>query len=358
MASFVYASNAEDGDIGVYHLGIDGRLIRMARVPARKGTMPLAVSPDRRYLFAAIRSQPFSVATYAIDARSGGLQEISVGAAAESFPYISTDRSGRFLFGASYGGDLVAVHPIDGNGGIVAALQVIPVARNAHCVRIDATNRYVFVPALGTDRVYQFVFDATSGHLAANDPPFLQLGTGTGPRHLVFSNDNRFVYLLSELTGTVTTLALDAASGLLTARGSETILPPDSKMRPGMPRGPAAGGATPSAPARNTDNDIWASDVHLGPDGRFLYAAERTGSTLSVLRVDAVSGGLAYVASVETAKQPRGFAIDPAGKFLVASGERSDTLSCYAIGSGGVPEIVGRCESGRGSNWVEIVPAG
>jgi 6-phosphogluconolactonase len=352
--SIVYVSNADDGDIGVYHLDTDGGLRISARVPAGKGVMPLAVSQDRRRLYAAIRSEPAAVVTYAIDARSGALEKIAVGRAAASFPYISTDRAGRVLFGASYGSNLIAIHPIEAGGRIGEAVQVIPVGRNAHSIVVDRTNRYAFVPTLGTDQVFQFVFDAGNAQLTANTPPVLQVQPGSGPRHAVFSNDNRFLYVLNELTGTVTVLELDAATGLLTERGFESILPATSTLRPGMPRG--AAGTTPTGQApRNTDNDIWASDLRLRPDGRFLYAAERTGSTLSVLRVDEANGKLEYVASVPTEKQPRGFAIDPAGELLVVAGEKSDTVSAYAIGADGLPRPVGRCAAGKGANWVEIV---
>jgi 6-phosphogluconolactonase len=352
--AYVYVSNAEDGAIGIHHLEADGRLRAVTRAAAVKPVMPLAVSPDRRFLYAAIRSKPFSVWTYAIDARSGTLEKLSVAAIPDSYPYISTDRAGRFLFGASYGGDLVGVHPIEKDGRAGEAQQVIPVGRNAHCILVDRTNRYVFVPTLGTDQVFQFVFDSTTGRLAANTPPVLQLQAGAGPRHMAFSNDNRFVYVLSELTGTVTTLALDAASGRLSEQGCESILPADTPLRPGLPRVGVGTAATNQVP-RDTTLDVWASDLHLTPDNRFLYAAERTGSTLSYLAVDPASGRLTRLGSVATEKQPRGFAIDPAGRHLVVSGEKSDTISVYAIGSDGAPVFLDRYPTGKGSNWVEIV---
>ena len=351
--TYVYVSNADDGDIGVYRLDADGSLRAVARTAAAKTVMPLAVSPDRRHLYAAIRSKPFSVWSYAIDARSGALGKLSTAPIPDSYPYISTDRTGRFLFGASYGGNLIGVHPIDGEGRVGEAAQVMPVGRNAHSILVDHTNRYVFVPTLGTDQVFQFVFDARTGRLAANTPPVLQLAAGIGPRHMAFSNDNRFLFVLGELTGTVTTLVLDAASGLLSAQGSESILPADTALRPGMPRGSV--GASNAGPARDTSNDIWASDLRLSSDNRFLYAAERTGSTLSALRVDAASGKLTRIGSIPTEKQPRGIAIDPAGRYLVATGEKSDMLSVYAIGADGMPVFLDRHPSGKGSNWVEIV---
>ena len=346
-ASYVYVSNAEDGDIGVYAAKPDGTLTPGARVPAAKVVMPMTVSPDKRFLYAASRSKPYSVHAYAIDRGTGALKPVASSPLAESFPYISLDRTGRFLFGASYGGNLVSVNAIAGDRRVVPEpLQVIPTARNAHAIRADNSNRFVYVPHLGTDQIFQFVFDEKTGRLASNTPPLLQMKAGTGPRHLVLSSDNRFVYLLSELVATVTTLALDDKTGLLSEVGVASILPPDSKLLPGAPR--------PSS--RNTDNDIWAADLHLTPDGKFLYASERTSSTLAAFGVDAASGKLTYLGSTPTEKQPRGFAIDPKGKFLVASGEKSDTISAYTIdAASGALKLVGKYPAGKGANWVEIV---
>jgi 6-phosphogluconolactonase len=77
---------------------------------------------------------------------------------------------------------------------------VIPTALNAHAILTDKSNQYAFVPHLGTDQVFQFRFDARTGKLSSNTPATVQMKSKTGPRHLVFSNDNKFVYLLNELT--------------------------------------------------------------------------------------------------------------------------------------------------------------
>jgi 6-phosphogluconolactonase len=353
-ATYVYVSNAEDGDIGVYRLESDGRLTAGARATAGRPVMPMAVSPEGKFLYAAVRSKPFTAWSYAIDPATGALKQVATGALAESFPYISTDRTGRFLFGASYGGHVVSVNPIGADGKVGEPLQTIPVGRNAHSIRIDNTNRYVFVPNLGTDQIFQFVFDARTGRLTSNTPAVVQLKQGTGPRHLVISKDNRFVYVLNELTGTVTTLALDANTGLLTEKDSVSILPADSKLGPGMPRGAVGTPGANQAP-RNTDNDIWASDLRLTPHGRFLYAAERTSNSLGALSVDAATGKLTYIGSVPSEKQPRGFAVDPAGKYVVVSGEKSETISVYSIEDNGMLRFLDRYPTGKGSNWVEIV---
>jgi 6-phosphogluconolactonase len=233
------------------------------------------------------------------------------------------------------------VNPVGANGVVGEPIQVIPTARNAHAIQTDRTNKYVFVPHLGTDQVFQFRFD--NGKLAPNSPPWVQLKAGSGPRHLVISKDNRFVYVLCELDGTVA--ALEHRDGMLTEVSTVSTLAPGTKLKPGTAR-------TPDAPPRDRSGDIWASDVHLTPDGQFLYAAERTQSTINCLRVD--GGKLLYAGSTSTEKQPRGFAIDPGGRFMIVSGELSTTLSSYAIENGSL-RLVGRYPGGQGANWVEIV---
>ena len=346
-ATFVYVSNAEDGDIGMYTLRPDGSLLPGARVAAGKPVMPMSVSPDRRFLYAAVRSKPFAVITYAIDRTTGVLSKRSGAALAESLPYIRVDRTGSFLLGASYGGNLVSVNAIGKDGTVSDPRQVIPTARNAHSIITDNTNRFVFVPHLGTDQVFQFRFDAKTGRLTANTPPVVQLKAGSGPRHIIMSADNRFAYLLNELTATVTTLSLDAKTGGLTEVSSASALPPDTKLGPGVPR---------PSPGRNVDNDVWASDLHLTPDGKFLYAAERTSSSLGALGVDPATGKLTYLSTTPTEAQPRGFAIDPKGHTMIVSGEKSDTISVYAIDPGtGALSLREKYPTGKGSNWIEIV---
>jgi 6-phosphogluconolactonase len=353
--TFVYVSNAEDGDIGMYTLQANGSLQVGQRFKAAKLVMPMAVSPDKRFIIAGVRSKPYQAYSYSIDKGSGVLNPVGTGTLAESYPYIALDRSGRFLLGASYGANQVGVNPVGADGRVGEPLQVIPTARNAHSIRTDNTNRFVFVPHLGTDQMFQFLFDEKSGRLSANTPPVLQLKPGTGPRHLIVSPDNRFVYLLNELTGMVTTLSLDQNAGTLKELDSVSVLPPDTKLVPGMPRGAVGTPGANKAP-RNTDNDVWASDLHLTPDGRLLYAAERTSSTLGALRVDTASGKLTYLGSTPTEKQPRGFNIDPTGRFVVVSGEQSDMISSYEINAEtGALKLIGRYPTGKGANWVEIV---
>ena len=353
--TFIYVSNADDGDIGVYTLQTDGSLKPGERAAAAKVVMPMAVSPDKRFLYAAARSKPFSVFVYAIDSNTGALKTVAVSPLAESFPYISLDKTGRYLFGAGYGANLISVNAVGADGRVAPEpLHVIPVGRNAHSIRTDESNRYVFVPTLGSDQIFQFRFDSKTGRLESNTPSVFLAKAGLGPRHFITAGDNKFVYVLSELQGTVTTFSLNSITGQLTEVSSASGLPPDSKLVPGAPRG--AVGAAGGPPPRNTDNDVWAADLHMTPNGKFLYMTERTSNTLAAFSVDGANGKLTYLASTPTEKQPRGFAIDPRGRFLVVSGEKSDTISAYTIDqASGALKLVGKYPAGKGANWVEIV---
>jgi 6-phosphogluconolactonase len=355
-ATFVYVSNADDGNIGMYTLEKDGTLKPGERFDSGgKVVMPMSVSPDKKYLIAAVRSKPFTAVTYSIDKKSGALKEVGRGPLAESFPYISIDKTGRWLLGASYGANLVSVNPIGKDGKVGKPQQVIPTARNAHSIITDKTNKYVFVPHLGTDQIFQFKFDDKTGKLSANTPATVQMKQGTGPRHIIMSADNRFAYLLSELVATVTTLSLDAKTGLLTYVSDVSALAPESKLVPGAPRGAISGPGTNAPPPRDVSNDIWASDLRLTPNGKFLYALERTGNQIGAMSVDAKTGKLTYLSTTPTEKQPRGFQIDPSGKHMVVTGEKSDTISVYEIAGDGGLKLLKQYPTGKGSNWVEIV---
>jgi 6-phosphogluconolactonase len=302
-------------------------------MPVAGSVMPLAIAPDRRFLYASLRSEPFSVACFAIDRMTGRLIYISSTELPEQMCYITTDRTGRFLLSASYQGSLLAVHAIGADGLVRAQpVQTLATRPHAHAVMTDASNRFLFASCLGGDIIMQQKFDAETGRIAPNSPAEIRTARGAGPRHFVFHPSQRWFYLLNELDATLNAYAFDRVSGLLSAIGTWSALPPGFS-------------GTPSA-----------ADLHGTPDGRFLYASERTTSTLAAFRIDPDAGGLSPLGSVPTETQPRGFAIDPRGSFLIAAGQQSHSLTVYAIDpdSGQLRERE-RYSAGKNPNWIEIV---
>ena len=357
--TFVYVSNAQDGNIDAYVMDTGtGALTPIGKAEAAKLVMPMTVSPSKKHLYAVVRSQPTRVLTYAIDPATGALTQKASAPLPDSMPYVSTDHTGRYLFTASYGGDKLAVSPIGENGLVEAeAIQVIATGRNAHAILPDRSNKFVYATTLGANQVLQFIFDSKTGKLTANEPASVSPEPGHGPRHMAFSPDNKNLYVLNELSGHVTQYAVDGGKGTLTLVESISSVPPEAGLVWGAPQAPA--GTTPATAAAAPKDDkpkVWAADIQITPNGKFLYSTERTSNKIALFTVTAETGKLAYVTNFATEAQPRGIKIDPSGQYLVASGEKSDRLSVYKIdqstGKLGEPS---RYPVGNGANWVEIV---
>lgn len=329
----VYVSNADSHEISVLALDKHVGTLRLVQtVPTGGMAMPLALSPDQKKLYVALRSEPYTAAAFTIDGTTGQLSPLGSAALPDSMAYIATDRSGRWLFAASYGGHRASVSPIGADGKPAAAVQIVSNGKNAHAALPDAANRHVYITSLGTDQVFQWRLDAATGQLTPNDPPALAARAGSGPRHLVFHPNGRHAYLLGELDATVELLEVDAAQGRLSRRQHWPTLPAGSTVQP------------------------WAADLHLTPDGRFLYTSERNSSTLAIWRVDTATGALSLVGHQETEKQPRGFQIDASGQWLIAAGQVSNSVTLYRIDrDSGRLTPTQRLPVGKGPNWIEIV---
>jgi 6-phosphogluconolactonase len=295
--------------------------------------MPLAISPDRRYLYAALRSAPHAVWCGAIDPVHGTLRPVQTGPLVDSMAYLSIDRSGRYLFAASYGGSKISVNAIRPDSVVdPVPLAVVPTRKNAHAIATDPSNAFLFVSCLGDDVILQYRFDAATGQITPNEPSAVTTRKAAGPRHFVFHPTRAVVYGVNELDGSVNTYQIEN-TGVLTLLASQTVMPDGFR---GIP---------------------WAADIHLTPNGRFLYTSERTSSTLAAFRIDSDSGALTPIDHYETEPQPRGFAIDPEGTRLLAVGEMSGCLSTYEIDqSTGALRPMSRLNVEEGPNWVEIIP--
>jgi 6-phosphogluconolactonase len=336
----LYVSNAGSKEIFVFAMDRDsGELTLLERV-AVPGTdkpsptsMPMAVDPARRFLYAALRSPPFPVSSFAIDPANGRLSHLGTAPLPDSMAYIATDRSGRFLLSASYPGAKLAINPIDGVGRVGGEpTELLSTGPKAHCVVVDTTNRYVYCTNLGADIIMQLRFDAVNGRVTPSDPQTIATRAGAGPRHLAFHPNSRFLYVLNETDATLGVYAVDPDTGTLAERQNVASLPADFAGKPS------------------------AADLHPTPDGRYLYASERATSTLAAFRIDTERGTLSLVGRYATQTTPRGFAIDPRGRFLVAVGLASNAMTVYAIdpGRGSLAELK-RYPQGDMPNWVEIV---
>lgn len=255
--------------------------------------------------------------------------------------HLAVDHKGTALITAQYGGGSTALFPLSADGSIQPRSQLEKhpagsgVAGNrqekahAHWTGFSPDNRFAFVPDLGLDQVVIWNFENENGkpkltnHGAGVCPP------GSGPRHMKFSPDGDIVYVLNELSLTVTVFQYDAAAGTMTAIQTIPTLSEAQK-------------------AKESFNS--ASEIRVHPTGKFVYAANRGHDSITVFSVDPETSKLTLVEQEPIrGGWPRNFNIDPSGKWLVAAGRDSHTASVFAID----PET-GELQYGR---MMQTVPA-
>lgn len=327
----VYVGCAGSGEIWVVELDTEhGSLsqrqhLRLPGLMREGGSLPLAFSPSGQQLYAASRGEPLFVATLDI-AADGQLNHRGNAPLDASMAYLSTDSRGRYLFGASYGDNLVSAYAIDADGLVAGHLQTFATEPHAHAVLEAPSGRHVLASSLGGDRLYVFPLAVGTAPLA--EPTTIEFPAGTGPRHFIFDSSGTRLYVLGELDGSVTLLDYDETSGSAEIRQRIAI-------------------------SKGQHDDYWASDIHLSPCGHFLYACERNSSLLTSFRVDPQSGELSLHAEHEIEQQPRGFAVDESGHYLIAAGQLSGHISAYRLADGRLAQVA-RLEVGDSPDWISL----
>ncbi|MEE4125222.1 lactonase family protein [Pseudomonas viridiflava] len=351
-STFAYISSPADGLISQYQLDdASGALSLVEQTKAGDQVNPMALSPDGKALFAALRAKPYQVVSFSIEPVTGHLKPLAQAPLAESLAYLSTDRSGRFLMGASYGADLLSVQPIDTQHRPSDSIQTYKTGMHAHSVRTDPSNRFAYAGNLGVDRVLQYRLEPKDGKLVPIGEGYVTVPENTGPRHLAFAPNGKFLYVVGEMSGTVTAFSIDDKTGGLKQVNQANGIPARLKLAPGQARD-----------ARNNDlkDDptprIWAADVRISPDGKWLFTSERTSSSVSVFKVDPATGKVTFVENYPVEeKQPRNIAVAPNGRWLLVTGEKAEKVGSYSIAADGALKRVSEAPSGKGALWIEML---
>ncbi len=278
------------------------------------------IHPDGRHLYTCNSGSPGGVSAYEIDRATGQLtllnKEPSGGGDAS---YVCLDQTGRFVLVANYEGGNIAVFALQSDGrigGRTAFAQhtgssVDPKRQThayAHSIIVDPTNRFALVADLGLDRLFVYRFDEKNGSLRPNDPPFATVRPGSGPRHVKFHPNGRWVYLINEMGCTVTAFNWDSDHGALTEFQTISTLPADFK------------GASTCA------------EIKVHPNGRFLYGSNRGHDSLAVFAIDSTTGRLAPLEYVSTrGKIPRNFTFDPTGRWILCTNHGSDNAVVFRV---------------------------
>ncbi|KMW72797.1 6-phosphogluconolactonase [Photorhabdus luminescens subsp. luminescens] len=326
MKQVVYTASPNSCQIHVWNLNNEGELSLIQIVDVPGEVQPMVVSPDRKHLYVGIRPQ-FSIVTYQIGS-SGELVQQGISSIPGSPTHISTDKQGRFLFSASYSYNNLSVSLIDDQGIVGEPVHVIAGLQAPHSANIDWDNKQLLVPCLKEDRIR--IFEMTEeGYLTEKRAEEITTAMGAGPRHMAFHPNQQVIYCINELDATV-----DVYRKWEKYRAVQTI---------------------DSLPA-DLAGVRWSADIHITPDGRHLYTSERTSSLISHFVISPDGFNLTLVGHYKTETQPRGFAIDHSGKYLIASGQKSDHISVSSVDkyTGELTELA-RYSVGKGPMWVTVL---
>lgn len=332
----LYLTCKEGRQLLVYHIEPDtGQLKEVQRLDMPGEPGPIAVTHSGRHLYIALRN-PTRIVPLSRDTTTGQVA-LRQATGVPDFPtYLDIDATGRYAISASYGPGTVHTFAILPDATIsTTPIQTTETQKTAHASLIDPSNRFVYIPHTTPNAIYQFRFDEKTGKL---DPvqPIIVKGGGkpnqpAGPRHYTYHPTLDIVYVVNELDSSVSAYQWNLQTGALTRFQSLTTLPGNFS-------------------AWNT-----CADIHITPDGRFLYASNRGHNSIAAYKIDE-EGLMSFIDWFETEPIPREFAIDQKGQYLYSAGLKSHKLAAYAIDSNtGRLSRIGNYDTPEGPIWVEVV---
>lgn len=313
---------------GIYLARFDGRNGKLGPATlAAEMTSPsfLATHPTKPWLYAVserwdAEEPEGSVHAFEIDRRTGALKPLGAQSSAGRGPcHLAVDGKGRTVLVANYGSGSVAALRIGNRGELAAPESIIQhrgssvnpsrqTGPHAHQILPDPANRRALVCDLGLDKVLVYELASRNPWLRPNLPYGVPVKPGSGPRHLAFAPDGRWVYVLNELDCTIDVFAYNSKRGILSPVETVSTLPPGFKEE-------------------NT-----CAEIAVHPSGKFVYASNRGHNSLAVYSRDPISGRLTLLECQSTqGRTPRHFAIAPGGNWLLAQNQDSDNIVVFGI---------------------------
>ena len=278
----------------------------------------LTIAPDQKHIYSVNEDKMPFISAFNYNSSSGELTLINkVDPRGAGPAYVSVDARSQYVFSANYNDGTLSALPIQKDGSLGSNVQLIrheghgPLKAQAgphvHSVVVSPDNKYLFAVDLGTDKINTYRFNPkNTSPLSPGKPPFTSVPPGSAPRHFTFHPNKKWAYVIQELTGVMT--AYRYKRGTLTRIDTVSLLSKDFKGAPN------------------------AADIHVSPDGKFLYGSNRGNNSddLTICSIDQKTGKLTLAGKQSSlGKSPRNFAIDPSGNFLILANQNSNNLFIF-----------------------------
>lgn len=327
---YIYAGTFE-GDLSeglyVFEFNREDYSLRLIQtVTDRQGPNFQAIHPNKQFLY-SVGDDPFydleqsgTLSAYQINRENGMLELINEQSVqGRNTAHVSVDPLGEFVFVSNYTEGNVVMFRILENGGISEAVdsrqhEGSSVNENrqnrphVHQAVPSADGQFLYVSDLGIDKIMIYEIDREAEQLVPASDPWFESEPGSGPRHMVLHPNGKFAYSNEELSVTLAALSVDEETGALSQIQRLSMLPE------GVER----------------DDSMSGADIHVSPDGRFLYASVRGENLLAVYEIDQDNGELTLVEHVSTeGDHPRNFMVDEKGEFAIVANRDSDHIVVF-----------------------------
>ena len=307
-----YTEESNSNGIYTYRFNQENGTFKLLSSATAANPSFVTLSPDGKRLYAVSEYNDGRQGAYSFDVSEDKVQlsqpVFLPTATKEALPQAGADpchivSDGKYVITANYTGGDISVFSLDAAGRLQTEVQHISFvealhgsASHIHCIIPTPEKRYVLVTNLGKNCVYRFRYKARKASKGVKVLKDMKVAyrisdTIQGPRHLTFSKDGRFAYLINELGGEC--VVLSYRKGKL--KEVQRIMADE-------------GGGRGSA------------DIHISPDGRFLYTSHRLKKDgIAIFAIDPKKGSLTKIGYQHTGIHPRNFAITPNGKYLLVA---------------------------------------
>lgn len=316
----------DDGAIHAYSLNSEsGQLTLLRRTTDVQNPFFLAISPDRKFLYSIHAPGQFGgkeneqISAFRVEGNAGQLELLNrVSSLGTASCYLDVDATGKTVLVANYSTGSVASLPVmaDGKLGSAATFvqheghsvnQARQEGPHAHCIVVSPDNKFAFSADLGLDQILSYRLDAVNSTLAPSTQPFVRTSPGAGPRHLTFHPNGKHVYVINELSNSVTLFDYLSDQGVLLEQQTISTVPQDFS------------------------GTSYCADLKVTPDGRFLYGTNRGHDSIAAYRLD--GNGRLTLLSIESSlgKGPQNLAITPDGRYLLCANMPGNNLVVFQI---------------------------
>lgn len=328
----VYVSLSGDNKLAWFNLDMEtGKLERAGEIATDAGPGPMAVNKKRNLLYLGQRGNK-TVAVYKLGVK-GTPEFLGKSPILGNPVYLALEPSRKWLLTAHYGEAKAGVYALSDKGLIQGeAVQVLNTDKNPHSIQVDPAGKTVYIPNTGADKIFVRGFDSSTGAIDTSNTADASSGMKSGPRHFAMHPILPEVYFINETDSSISVYEKGGKSGALKHLQTLSTLP------------------------KAYEGKNSCADIHITPNGRFLYGSNRGHDSIACFQVDLETGKLSSLGAETTEKTPRAFNIDPRGKFLIAAGQDSGKLAVYRInGETGGLTRTSTVEAGKSPAWVEIL---